>query len=244
MPTSTEEELRLGYLIHDVSRLRRTLFDKWLSPLGITRSQWWVLAFLSRKEDEHHQVVFASGRGPDVPTILNQISFLVEDLETLQAFYQALKAEGVTGFDPINHGNAWSVYFPDPEGNRIELYCVTPWHVQQPFAEKFDLDAPLEEIRAKTLALIRDRVPSHLVVDGDTGYGNALNVQRTLVDYARAGAACVMIEDQVSPKKCGHTRGKQVVSRAEARMKIRAAVDARANADILVMARTDACARP
>jgi 2-methylisocitrate lyase-like PEP mutase family enzyme len=79
-----------------------------------------------------------------------------------------------------------------------------------------------------------------LIGDGDTGYGNALNVQRTVTEYARAGAACVMIEDQVSPKKCGHTRGKQVVSREEATMKIRAAVDAKANADILVMARTDA----
>ncbi len=79
-----------------------------------------------------------------------------------------------------------------------------------------------------------------LIGDGDTGYGNALNVQRTVTEYARAGAACVMIEDQVSPKKCGHTRGKQVISREEARMKIRAAVDARANADILIMARTDA----
>jgi 2-methylisocitrate lyase-like PEP mutase family enzyme len=79
-----------------------------------------------------------------------------------------------------------------------------------------------------------------LIGDGDTGYGNALNVQRTVVEYARAGAAAVMIEDQVSPKKCGHTRGKDVISREEARVKIRAAVDAKANADILIMARTDA----
>jgi 2-methylisocitrate lyase-like PEP mutase family enzyme len=81
-----------------------------------------------------------------------------------------------------------------------------------------------------------------LIADGDTGYGNALNVQRTVAEYARAGAAAVMIEDQVSPKKCGHTRGKQVISRDEARMKIRAAVDARreADADILILARTDA----
>ena len=82
--------------------------------------------------------------------------------------------------------------------------------------------------------------PMPLIGDGDTGYGNALNVARTVAEYARAGAACVMIEDQVSPKKCGHTRGKQVISLAEARMKIRAAVDARADAGILVMARTDA----
>ncbi len=81
-----------------------------------------------------------------------------------------------------------------------------------------------------------------LIADGDTGYGNALNVQRTVLEYARAGAAAVMIEDQVSPKKCGHTRGKQVISRDEARMKIRAAVDARRDteADILILARTDA----
>lgn len=82
------------------------------------------------------------------------------------------------------------------------------------------------------------RIP--LIGDGDTGYGNALNVQRTVVEYARAGAAAVMIEDQVSPKKCGHTRGKQVIGREEARIKIRAAVDARRDADILILARTDA----
>ena len=75
-----------------------------------------------------------------------------------------------------------------------------------------------------------------LIGDGDTGYGNALNVQRTVVEYARAGAAAVMIEDQVSPKKCGHTRGKQVISRDEARMKIRAAADAKSDTDILIMA--------
>lgn len=79
-----------------------------------------------------------------------------------------------------------------------------------------------------------------IIADGDTGYGNALNVQRTVTEYARAGAAGIMIEDQVSPKKCGHTRGKAVIGRAEARLKIRAAVEAARKADILVMARTDA----
>ena len=79
-----------------------------------------------------------------------------------------------------------------------------------------------------------------LIGDGDTGYGNALNVQRTVIEYARAGAAAVMIEDQVSPKKCGHTRGKEVISREEARTKVRAAVDAKSAADILILARTDA----
>ena len=79
-----------------------------------------------------------------------------------------------------------------------------------------------------------------VIGDGDTGYGNALNVQRTVREYARAGAAAVMIEDQLSPKKCGHTRGKQVIGREEARLKIRAAVAAGKDADILILARTDA----
>lgn len=83
-----------------------------------------------------------------------------------------------------------------------------------------------------------------VIADGDTGYGNAINVRRTVREYAAAGAAGIMIEDQVSPKRCGHTRGKQVVPRGEAKMRIRAALDERsANGfehDILVMARTDA----
>ncbi len=80
-----------------------------------------------------------------------------------------------------------------------------------------------------------------VIGDGDTGYGNALNVKRTVRNYAAAGFAGVMIEDQEAPKRCGHTRGKRVVPRAEALSRIRAAVDAREEgADILVMARTDA----
>ncbi|QJD28638.1 isocitrate lyase/PEP mutase family protein [Methylococcus geothermalis] len=77
--------------------------------------------------------------------------------------------------------------------------------------------------------------------DGDTGFGSALNVKRTVAGYARAGFACIMLEDQIAPKRCGHTQGKAVVGRDEALMRIRAAVDARdAGADILIMARTDA----
>jgi 2-methylisocitrate lyase-like PEP mutase family enzyme len=80
-----------------------------------------------------------------------------------------------------------------------------------------------------------------VIGDADTGYGNAMNVKRTLRGYAAAGFACAMIEDQVAPKRCGHTRGKQVVDRAEATARVRAAVDAREEgAPVLVMARTDA----
>lgn len=80
-----------------------------------------------------------------------------------------------------------------------------------------------------------------VIGDGDTGYGNAINVKRTVDGYAQAGMACVMIEDQLAPKRCGHTKGKQVVSREDAYVRLRAAVDAREEgADILIMARTDA----
>ncbi len=92
---------------------------------------------------------------------------------------------------------------------------------------------------------ITQAVSIPVIGDGDTGYGNALNVKRTVQGYASAGLACVMIEDQVAPKRCGHTKGKSVVDRREALMRIKAACDARQElrdqgGDILIMARTDA----
>jgi 2-methylisocitrate lyase-like PEP mutase family enzyme len=88
---------------------------------------------------------------------------------------------------------------------------------------------------------ICEAVSIPVIGDGDTGYGNAMNVRRTVTGYARAGFAGVMIEDQIAPKRCGHTTGKQVVERAEALARIRAAMDVRdSGVDILVMARTDA----
>ena len=87
---------------------------------------------------------------------------------------------------------------------------------------------------------ICDSISIPLLADGDTGYGNAMNVKRTVRGMARAGAAAVMIEDQLAPKRCGHTPGKDVVGREEAFDRIRAAVDAREDDDILILARTDA----
>ena len=92
---------------------------------------------------------------------------------------------------------------------------------------------------------IADAVPIPLIGDGDTGYGNAMNVRRTVEGFAKAGCAAVMIEDQLAPKRCGHTPGKAVVGREEAFDRIRAAADARAGlreagGDILILARTDA----
>lgn len=99
----------------------------------------------------------------------------------------------------------------------------------------------LHEIADHT-ARIRDAVSLPLIVDADTGFGNALNVRHTVRVLERAGADCIQLEDQVAPKRCGHFSGKEVISTEEAVSKIKAAVDARIDPDFLVMARTDACA--
>ena len=99
----------------------------------------------------------------------------------------------------------------------------------------------LAEIADHT-ARIRDAVDVPLLVDADTGFGNALNVYHTVRTLERAGADCIQLEDQVSPKRCGHFSGKAVIATEEAVSKIKAAADARRDADFMIMARTDAAA--
>lgn len=95
---------------------------------------------------------------------------------------------------------------------------------------------------AQTIGLVRDRVDTPLIVDADNGHGNALNVQRTVRLYERAGANALQLEDQSLPKRCGHLSGKQVVPTGEMVGKIHAALDARASDETLIIARTDAIA--
>lgn len=93
-----------------------------------------------------------------------------------------------------------------------------------------------------TLALIRDRVSLPIIVDADTGFGNALNAQRTMRSYERAGANALQVEDQTYPKRCGHLADKTLISKAEMMGKISAMAEARASDDTLIIARTDAIA--
>jgi len=93
-----------------------------------------------------------------------------------------------------------------------------------------------------TLAHITDRLEIPVIVDADTGFGNALNTQRTVRDLERAGASMIQLEDQTFPKRCGHLDGKAVVPVKEMEGKLRAALDARHSSDTLVLARTDALA--
>ena len=91
-----------------------------------------------------------------------------------------------------------------------------------------------------TLAAVTDRIKIPIIVDADTGFGNALNVQRTIRNFERAGAAAIQIEDQSFPKRCGHLDGKVLIKTDEMVGKVKAAVDARKASDTLIIARTDA----
>lgn len=125
---------------------------------GTLRDDGPTLVFLSHDPDEHHQMVLVTGRPPGVEyNVVNQISFKLPGLTDLQAAHRRLREAGVKEFRIVTHGNAWSVYFPDPEGNRVELFVDTPWHTPQPFAEPFDIEAPEEMILRTTEAVCRNR---------------------------------------------------------------------------------------
>jgi catechol 2,3-dioxygenase len=116
------------------------------------------LVFLSRTPEDHHQIVLASGRtGDPDDLVINQLSFRVASLDALKAFWHDLKQRSdVRDISPISHGNAWSVYFRDPENNRLEVFTDAPWYVTQPRGDKLDLTLPNDEIVRQTEALIKN----------------------------------------------------------------------------------------
>lgn len=121
------------------------------------------LVFLSRDPDEHHQLVLVSGRPRELAfNPINQISLKTRSLATLCAMYRTLIAEGLPGIVPVTHGNAVSIYLPDPDGNRLELYFDLPWYVSQPVRVEVDLDDEATlmqrlEAHARTLPGFRPR---------------------------------------------------------------------------------------
>lgn len=122
------------------------------------------LVFLSRDPEEHHQIVLASTRPAGVPSTINQISFRVKALSMVRAAYDKAVGAGIEGIEPIDHGNALSVYFPDPEGNRIEVYMALPWYVSQPHRDLLNFDLSDEEVLANNKEkCLRD--PSFLPVE-------------------------------------------------------------------------------
>lgn len=113
------------------------------------------IAFMSNDPTMHHQVVFAEGRPADAPSTINQLSFLVNSLDELRVMYRRVVKEEVENLLPRNHGNAWSVYFDDPEGNNIEVYLDSPFHVPQPFGEYLEFDLSNAEILELTEKMCR-----------------------------------------------------------------------------------------
>jgi catechol 2,3-dioxygenase len=108
------------------------------------------IVFLTADPTKHHQFVLAEGRKDDGPSTINQLSFKVDTLDELRTMFQRVKSEGVDALRGINHGNAWSVYFQDPEGNTIEIYLDTPWYIGQPHGDALDLSLSNEEIFRQT----------------------------------------------------------------------------------------------
>jgi catechol 2,3-dioxygenase len=114
------------------------------------------LTFMSASSANHHQVVLVTGR-PDTGGFnpINQISFLVESLAELREVHRRALALGATDMRPVSHGNAWSIYFKDPEGNTLEAYLDTPFHVPQPYGQPLDLAKSDDEIIRETEAACR-----------------------------------------------------------------------------------------
>ncbi len=116
------------------------------------------MAFISQDPAEHHQIVFVSGlpEGQHQFVMLDHLAFRTHGLDDLRAIGARLEAAGVAGVIPVNHGNAWSLYFNDPEGNGVECFVDSPFHVAQPFAEGLDLSLDDAAIEADTRAKIQD----------------------------------------------------------------------------------------
>lgn len=134
----------VGFYVHDLGVME----DFYSRVLGFTVTDRGELdtpkgrvnlVFLSRDPNEHHQIVLATGRPEGLAfNVINQLSFRVPDVAALRHFNNALQREKASELSPVTHGNAISLYFRDPEGNRIELFFDTPWYCAQPCREPVD----------------------------------------------------------------------------------------------------------
>lgn len=158
MPELPKWELsHIGIFVTDMDKVRdfytRLLGFKVMDAGEVRTGQH--LTFLSKDPKDHHQIVLVSGREKGTPSTINQITFRVASIKEVRAMYDLVVANNVDGVDPVDHGNAWSVYFKDPEGNRIEFFCDTPWYVAQPRRVPLDFsltDEQIEEATHKSIA--------------------------------------------------------------------------------------------
>jgi catechol 2,3-dioxygenase len=158
MPIPTSAFRHIGVGAFDPDALG-TFYTRWfgmvVSDTGSGIADNARVVFMTGDPLEHHQIAFANLRKPGSPG-MQQISFVYESLADLQALARAFAAEGVPILQQKDHGNTWSIYVSDPEGNRVECYTPTPWHVQQPIWWPLDLlTESLEVIQARTEAKAR-----------------------------------------------------------------------------------------
>jgi catechol 2,3-dioxygenase len=148
----------VGIYAHDMAKLRdfyTTVLGLLVTDSGPGRTGQGI-TFMSGNAGNHHQLVLAGGR-PDTAGFnpINQISFMVDSLADLREVHRRALANGATDMRVTSHGNAWSCYFKDPEGNTVEAYLDTPFHVPQPHGEPLDLSKSDAEILRETEAACR-----------------------------------------------------------------------------------------
>lgn len=156
--TTTPQLAHAGLFVRDIEAMTRfytRVFGLRLTDQGVGRTFKVPLRFLSGTADQHHQVVLAGGRAADTPSTIMQLSFKVAAIDDLRRVRSAALAEGARQMRGLNHGNALSIYFADPEDNTIEVYLDTPWYVPQPHGDPLDLDRPDDAIWAETEAICR-----------------------------------------------------------------------------------------
>jgi catechol 2,3-dioxygenase len=156
----------VGIYAHDKPRLvdfYTTVLGLMVTDSGTARSGV-DLTFLSASPGNHHQLVLAGGR-PDTSGFnpINQISFMVDSLSDLREVHGRALANGASEMRVISHGNAWSCYFKDPEGNVVEAYLDTPFHVPQPHGDPLDLSKSDDEILRETETICR-AVPGFMMM--------------------------------------------------------------------------------
>lgn len=148
----------LGVFCRDVDKLAAfycTVFDMVETDRGQGITFQMNIVFLSGRPDQHHQLALASGRGPDAPSTVMQLSFKVQEIDHLREARRRALAHGASGMRSLNHGNALSIYFSDPEDNTVEVYLDTPWYVTQPHGDPLDLEQGDEAIWAQTERVCR-----------------------------------------------------------------------------------------
>lgn len=144
-------EMKFGHIGINVTEIQ-PMVDFYTKVLGFTvtdrgkSSRGGELAFISRDPEEHHQIVLADGKPVDNASTVNQMSFKVQEFSQVRDMYERVTKAGVPAIAPIDHGAALSVYFPDPEGNRFEVYWSTPWYIEQPPAKPIDFSMSDDEI--------------------------------------------------------------------------------------------------